>query len=251
MAVVEAGQQQILQILDMMQPREEQILITLQKQEEQYRVLMQKMQQLCELNVRHFTRQWNLEMRKMEAECPSTFVILPESQTAFKPKNWISRSYKLHLLCQYPSGPHRLDERYAYDLTQSKEWWASVAPWLKHVITFLKYGVPVAGALGAVVDAVDFKNFEAEIDLLEKVTEDLPEIVEGDAGSFERRYAHDGREETMIGPALRAVYGFLKEKDKAQFWGGLQKVVTPDGNILWLCGLHAHPYESPVLKIEE
>jgi len=97
---------------------------------------------------------------------------------------------------------------------------------------------------------IDFKNFEAEIDLLAKLTEDLPTIVESDPRSFEHTHAHDGREETTIGPALRALYSFLKEKDKAQFWAGLQKIITPDGNILWLCEQHARPYESPILQID-
>ncbi len=109
------------------------------------------------------------------------------------------RSDRLHLLCQYPSGPHRLDERHGYDLDQPKEWWVNVSPWLRYIIAFLKQGVPLAGA---VIDAVDFKNFEAEIDLLEKVTEDLSNIVESDPRSFEHTRAHDGQEEAMIGPAL-------------------------------------------------
>ncbi len=232
-AVVEAGQQKILQMLSSMQ--------------QQDMVLVQQVRQLCEWNVRHFTRQWNLEMRKMDSECPNTFILLPRSRAFVDPKKWISQSYRLHLLCQYPSGPHRLDEQYGYDLDQPKEWWVNVSPWLRYIIAFLKQGVPLAGA---VIDAVDFKNFEAEVDLLEKVTEDLSHIVESDPRSFEHTRAYDGQEEAMIGPALRALYSFLKEKDKAQFWGGLQKVITPDGNILWLCEKHARPYESPVLQID-
>ena len=61
-AVVEAGNQKILQMLNAMQ--------------QQDMVLVQQLRQLCEWNVRHFTRQWNLEMRKMDAECPNTFIIL-------------------------------------------------------------------------------------------------------------------------------------------------------------------------------
>jgi len=243
MAVVEAGQQEILRILSAMQERDT-VLTTMQS------VLIQQVRQLCELNVRYFTRQWNLEMRKMDAECPNTFILLPRSRAVVDPKKWISQSYRLHLLCQYPSGPHRLDEEYGYDLDQPKEWWTKVSPWLRYIITFLEQGVPLAGAVGtAAMDTADCKNFAAEIDLLKKMTEDQPNIVDSDSRGFEYTRAHDGREETMIGPALRALYSFLKEQDKGQFWGGLQKVITPDGNILWLCGKHARPYESPVLQI--
>src|SRR5262249_8866597 len=186
----------------------------------------------------------------MEAEYPSTFIIVPRTRAVFNPKKWISESYKLHLLCQYPSGPHRLDEKYAYDLDQPKEWWATVSPWLKNVVTFLKYGVPLAGVAEEIIGMVDVKNFEAEIDLLEKIAEDLPDIVGSDPNNLEYKHAHAGREETTIGPALRALFSFLKEKDKAQFWGGLRRVVTPDGNILWLCEKHARPYGSPMLQLD-
>lgn len=237
MANVEAGQQKILQVLSDIQQRDA--------------ILIQQIQQLCELNARYFTRHWNLEMRKLETECPGTFILVSGSRTPFKPKNWITQSYKLHLLCQYPSGPHRLDEHYGYDLNQPKEWWSTISPWLKHLITFLKFGIPLAGAAGSVIDAMDFKNFEAEINLLEKLTEDLPDIVESDVSSFEYRYARNAQKQATIGPALRALYSFLKEQDKAQFWGGLQKVITPDGNILWLCEKHARPYTSPLLQLDQ
>ena len=55
--------------------------------------------------------------------------------------------------------------------------------------------------------------------------------------------------EQTIGPALRFLHNFLREVDQQQFWGGLEKVVTPDGNILWLCSLHARPYEVQPLTL--
>ena len=39
--------------------------------------------------------------------------------------------------------------------------------------------------------------------------------------------------------ALRALHVWLREVDKTQHWCGLQKVVTNDGNLLWLCPEHA------------
>ena len=231
MAKVEEGQQEILRRLSEAQQRDEMLL--------QY---VQKVSQLCEWNVRSFTRLWNLEMRKIEAECPNTFFLIPGSHTPFNPKNWFSHDYKLYLICQHPPGPHSVDDKFGYDLRPSREWWVKVSPWLKYLITFLKFGVPMVQAVGKVIDEVDFKNIDSQVKLLEQITEDLPEIDEEEPVSPIERHLHSGQEQT-IGPALRFLHSFLKEVDPQQFWCGLQKVVTPDGNILWLCSQHASPYE--------
>jgi GTPase SAR1 family protein len=234
LAKVEEGQQEILRQLSALQRHDE--------------LLLQKVSQLCEWQVRSFTRLWNLEMHKMEAECPNTFFLIPGSHTLFNPKNWFSQDYKLYLMCQHPPGPHCVDDEYSYDLRPSREWWVKVSPWLKYLITFLKFGVPMAGAVGMVVDAVDFKNIDAQVKLLEKITVDLPEIMEGKPTSPIEERLHPGQEQT-IGPALRFLHSFLEEIDKQRFWGGLQKVITLDGNILWLCSLHARPYEVQPLVL--
>lgn len=58
------------------------------------------------------------------------------------------------------------------------------------------------------------------------------------------------RTQQSTGAALRALHAFLVEADKKREWGGLLKTVTPDGNILWLCGRHRQPYEERMLVIE-
>ena len=52
-----------------------------------------------------------------------------------------------------------------------------------------------------------------------------------------------GKEVEAEGAALRALHVFLREVDKTQHWCGLKKVVTNDGNILWLCAEHARFHE--------
>ncbi|MGZ6365644.1 MAG: COR domain-containing protein [Ktedonobacteraceae bacterium] len=212
-------------------------------------LLLQKVSQLCEWNVRNFTRLWNLEMHKMEAECPNTFFLIPGSHTPFNPKNWISYDYKLYLMCQHPPGPHCVEDEYGYDLRSSREWWVKISPWLKYLITFLKFGVPMVHAVGNVIDAVDFKQFDTQMKLLEEITKDLPEISEGKLLSSIETSLHPSQEQT-IGPALRFLHSFLKEVDQQQFWGRLEKVITLDGNILWLCAQHAHPYEVQPLSLD-
>lgn len=234
MAKVEESKQEILQQLYLMQRHDE--------------LLLQRVSQLCEWNVRNFTRLWNLEMRKMEAECPNTFFLIPGSHALFNLKNWFSQDYKLYLMCQNPPGPHCVEDEYGYDLRPSREWWVKVSPWIKYLITFLKFGVPMVQAVGNVIDAVDFKRIGVQVKLLEQITEDLSKITEEKSADPIEGQMHPGQEQT-IGPALRFLHSFLKEVDPQQFWGGLQKVVTPDGNILWLCSQHAYPYEVQPLSL--
>ena len=121
--------------------------------------------------------------------------------------------------------------------------------WLKYLITFLKFGVPLGDALGVVVDAIDFKAIENQLKLLEQITSDLPEVVvESDPFSAVNKEMRVGREQ-VTGPALRVLHSFLDEVDKQHYWGGLQRVETPDGNILWLCAEHARPYEVQPLHL--
>jgi internalin A len=50
-------------------------------------------------------------------------------------------------------------------------------------------------------------------------------------------------EERIEGAALRALRKLLDEKDPARQWGGLKKVLTPEGHYLWLCEQHAQEYK--------
>ena len=87
--------------------------------------LINKVNQQSELICRNFTRQWNYEMKKLEAECPSTFFLLPGSSKKFNPKNWVSEEYQLFLLCQHPPQPHQAGN--GYKLRKAADWWLTGA----------------------------------------------------------------------------------------------------------------------------
>ena len=143
----------------------------------QNHLILERINQLLEWQVRQFTRQWNLEMQKMESECPSTFMLVPVSKTVFNPKNWVSADYKLFVMCQYPSGPRCIHNSKGYDLRQPQEWWLTVSPWLKHLITFLMYGVPIAGvALNVALSEDAYKHIDKQVGLLEKIIKDVAAV---------------------------------------------------------------------------
>jgi internalin A len=202
-----------------------------------------------ELIGRDFTRRWNLEMAKMEAECPNTFMLLPGSGSRFNPKNWVCQDYRFLLVCQHPPQPHPVEQ--SYPLRQAKEWWVTVSPWLNRLILFLKFGVPLAGkTLEAVLDEVDDKQWQNTITLLEEVTKDVARLPALDAMDRSTTVPILRKEQKMVGPALRALQSYLEAVDPHKIWGGLHKTVTPDGHILWLCAPHRQQYESRPLQLD-
>jgi internalin A len=46
------------------------------------------------------------------------------------------------------------------------------------------------------------------------------------------------------GMELRALRQLLDKVDEKQEWGGLKKVLTPEGHYLWLCNEHAEEYRK-------
>jgi len=61
--------------------------------------------------------------------------------------------------------------------------------------------------------------------------------------------AQEGISQRNARPVLlcATLYSFLVQADPARTWGGLQRIVTPDGNILWLCEAHRQQYEAKPL----
>jgi hypothetical protein len=212
-----------------------------------FQMLGQILVQQSEIIARGFTRQWNLEMQKLEAECPNTFELVRGGDSFFDPRNWVSREYHMYLVCQHPGGPHRVGK--GYSVRKSEEWWKTVSPWLKYLVTFLKYGVPLGYAVGAVFDAAQVKPLEDTANLIKEIVDDLPESAILDHEQIDDNRAGSIDHQT-VGPALRALYNFLKEVDPKQDWGGLHRILTPDGNIFWLCEEHRKQYEVRPLVLE-
>jgi internalin A len=244
-ADIESSKQEILQSLQSLHSTQTASLST----DELILGQVQKTNQLTEWNLRNFTRSWNIQRRWLEAECPNTFILTLDSKTPFHPnKNLIDQKYRLFLLCQYPSGPHRISGDRGYELGKPHGWWLKVSPWLKHLVTFLKYSFPIAGLGMAGLDPKDFKALDNEIELLGKLHEELPEIVGTDASLDQEELSTDNE---VVGSALRVLCQFLNEADPFKKWAGLEKVITPEGNILWLCQEHTPLYRTQPLLLDD
>jgi hypothetical protein len=188
-----------------------------------------------------FIRSWKLETANLNADCPGTFVLMPNDRSRFNPKNLFSSQYTLYLLCQHRQGPHLPQGCQGYLVPEAREWWAAVAPWLKQVTDYLRY-IPKAGLLAKAYDEQFYKDVETSLQVFKTALEELPSLEAADARHLEpTRSRFDPF--TAEGPALRALHSFLKEIDPKEGWCDLHKVPTADGSILWLCDEHRGLYQ--------
>ncbi len=206
--------------------------------------VLQQLEQLAELTARQFARQWNVTMQSLDADCPNLFIMLKDvppgrrrSRLAqqLDPRNWASERYRLHLLCQNPQCPHIVRDDEGYVLQQPRDWWHKVSPWMSHMLTVLTLIPSMAGVAGMTEEAVEQLEIGiATIEQLQGFT-DAPSLSPSDMANM----AQAG----VTGPALRALHQYLNQTDPSQHWAGLHKIITDDGNILWLCDEHRTAYE--------
>ena len=78
---------------------------------------------------------------------------------------------------------------------------------------------------------------------MKALVEKLPDIKDPDEpglkGSAERW------PNPAEGAALRELRTVLDKVNTKRDWGGLRKVLTPEGDYLWLCEQHAQEYRDP------
>jgi internalin A len=63
-------------------------------------------------------------------------------------------------------------------------------------------------------------------------------------GGLLERTGAGGKAERLEGMELRDLRKLLDEVDSKHEWGGLKKVLTPEGHYLWLCKEHAEEYRK-------
>lgn len=192
---------------------------------------------------RDFSRLWNYQMAKLNAECPNTFLIMPGDRSSFNPKNLFNTEYTLYLLCQHPANPHIVRGEEGYRITMAEAWLAKAAPWLKRLTEYLRY-IPKGKGIAEAYDEDIWQSIKTSLDVFEAIIEEVPAVE--DIERIERLPPSQGRfgEHNVEGAALRALYRFLLEVDEEQHWCGLHKTPTNDGNIFWLCDEHREEHKS-------
>jgi internalin A len=191
-------------------------------------------------------REWNSAQQAEENSCPSVFTLFPVGDaTVFHTEEMELQLYCMNPDCWHPAGaeatcrfrPTRRALRKAVTILRAS------AKWLRPAANLLPAGAVVAGdTVTAMGDwAEGAKN---AMDLTLKVTEELEKLPEAidTSGQFVSG-GGSGRQVHNWEADLQSLKSFLDDLPfPTKPYGGLRRVRTPEGHVLWLCPAHRASY---------
>jgi len=177
---------------------------------------------LRELTQREFTNAFRREQASIDAHCPNVFVLRHIKK---RHEAVVGQSLELQLYCQAPGCWHPTGG--IYEIKEAAKWLKTIAPYLNRLIGVLKYAAPVTGGWFG----EEIPDYE---ELFRRDIETTQELA--------KPFSDSKEPEHLQGAALRALRQLLEKEDPKQHWGGLKKILTPEGHYLWLCEHHAREY---------
>jgi hypothetical protein len=174
---------------------------------------------LTELSQRQLFQCLTQQQLQQDWRCPYLFTLhSPSPVGEWWRKLFTVKEVQLQLYCQgFDSyAPHPAAKGGNYTISEFRNW----IPLLP--VAILIVSVIATTLIGTSLSDRPVK--EAERKLLKKLMEELSLTID----------------ETTL-PSL---YLLLKELDPLEHWGGLEQVVTPEGQVLWLCQRHAQAYRQ-------
>lgn len=228
-------QEAVLERIDRLESR------VVARQEAAREEILAELQELRALSQREFTALFRREQSRIETHCPNVFVLRPRDRRPV----WeaiAGRSLELQLYCQAPGCWHPTAEGGRYRVEQPAEWIRVTAPYLRRLCGMLRYVAPLLGPWVSLADADYAALIERDLAFMAQLAQQLPELSRSPGAGLAEAAGLKADPERAGGAALRALRALLEEKDPQGHWGGLRKVLTPEGHYLWLCEHHAQEY---------
>jgi len=198
--------------------------------------------ELRALTQREFNKEFNREQSKVESFCPNVFALRPLESNRWTGKVFAEK-IQLQLYCNAPGQWHPAEVGGVYEIERPAEWLQTMAPYIRGLVSVLKYAAPMLGPwIGVLAPEQYEKRFKGDIRLMEELVKKLPNIdLRSDTLDDPRLSAGflDSHRQRVQGATLRALRLQLDEKDPMQHWGGLRRILTPEGHYLWLCQHHS------------
>jgi hypothetical protein len=191
--------------------------------------------ELIPLLQREFSKSHQREQARIESHCPSVFALR-------QIKTRRGRQSILQLYCEAPGCWHPVQSDDQYIVDQAVKWVRKQEPHLKQMAPLLRYVSLAAGPWTSLGPEEYERSVRYDIRFMLQLAKTLEETTAaGEMGVSEDGNGVIDRDRARV-VALRALRQLLDEKDPERRWGGLRKVLTPEGHYLWLCEYHAKEY---------
>ncbi|KAF9352297.1 hypothetical protein BGX34_012221 [Mortierella sp. NVP85] len=228
--------------------------------------LLENQQQILNNQAAHFRQTQEL----LEYSTPRLFVILPKPRrkrdALLKP---FREQFKLFFLCEYDHHmdggchtPHRihLAKHEGYDLVKVDEFFKKYGSHILTIMEILRVGITAAGAvvpgfshLGIIqgIESVS-KTFELASrnfrPLFDDAITSFKTRIKGDNEPLERMFVPGQMDfnylKALEGADLRQLGSFFRDHDPDHVLGNLNRMVTLDGGVRWVCNDHYHKDSS-------
>jgi hypothetical protein len=209
--------------------------------------------ELKELTQREFLANFRREQRLVESHCPNVF-LLHSIQPEWYKQPFTKQTFALRLCCQAPNEWHYTYQQGNpktgyYEFELPRDILVKIAPYLRFLFRLVKLATPFFHDYFGVSRADMEQEWGHHVELMNDVISHLPVLGQENFVDIEGldRIIDDplrGSRFEASGSALRQIRTLLEKQDPSQEWGGLRKVLTPEGHYLWLCEYHAVEYRS-------
>lgn len=206
-------------------------------------LLLTESQDLKELAERGFTSLFNAAQKLEESHCPNVFTIMPKGDQGWA-GNMFGQKMQLQLYCHAPGHWHPTCTGGGYEIKQPAEWLKTMAPYIVKLAKVLKYAAPLAGPAVGLASAAFAEQFKYQLKMMEELAKKLGDGSNVGRAALLGGIGKMGRLEQAEGAPLRALRELLDKVDSKHDWGGLKKILTPEGHFLWLCEDHAKEYQA-------
>ncbi|MCP4349137.1 MAG: GTP-binding protein [Desulfobacterales bacterium] len=183
-----------------------------------------------------FLNFYRTQQKIMDTTCPNVFTLTPKDQKWYA-KNIDTHEFELQLFCQKPGAWHHAGEKYT--IRVPKKWLVSITPYYNKIMKYMKLFSPAIQSVAEItLDNADFGEYKDELGAGEKWI--------GKTGTLEtgsEDFDYEFHPHRAGGSELRMIRKILQEADPSEKWGGLERFVTPEGYILWLCREHKAEYD--------
>ena len=190
-----------------------------------------------------------------EYTIPHHFIVLPEDTSNYNPANWFHMKYRLYFLCEYQeNNEYHLAFHEGYELKQPREFLRMYGPYLRKMLRTVKLTLSVGSfvipQLTNIVSGASSSLPKCKVtsDKLNVQIEKLKDILIEAEKSFD--IATDSTSHYVEGADLRQLERFLKKNDEHRKFGNLDRTISNDGHVKWMCIRHSQThYNNTEIKL--